>query len=79
MSHWCCHSNAPSLALAGDRFCGILHRPSASVILYTRGERGKVAKQAVYAADSPELQQLIEPDLWEQFQEDKELLEVRRH
>lgn len=33
----------------------------------------------MYAADSPELQQLIEPDLWEQFQEDKELLEVRRH
>lgn len=62
----------------GDRFCGIYHRPSHQVYLYTKGGRGKGASSSVYGADDPALQELIETDLLEQLQEDVELLQVWR-
>lgn len=64
---------------SGDRFMGVYHRPTKKVVLYEkRGLKGrsKGATKAEYDMDDPELPQLIEADLWEQLQEDVELLEV---
>jgi hypothetical protein len=61
---------------AGDRFCGIYHRATREVVIYSRGQRGKGANKEVYSVDDPQLQQLIEADVWETFQEEIELLEV---
>ncbi len=75
---------APSLLelfwqhLAGDRFCGLYHRPSNEVLLYTRGIKGKGATSTRYALDDPQLSTLIEPELYEQLMDDVELLEVSR-
>jgi peptide chain release factor 3 len=63
--------------MPGDRFCGVFHRPSAKVYLYTKGGRGKGAARSEYDLTDPSLEGLIEPDLWEQLQEEVELLEVR--
>jgi hypothetical protein len=64
------------MLVAGDRFCGIYHRPTSRVLLYTKGGRGKGATASAYDLSDPQLQGLIEPDLWEQLQEEVELLEV---
>lgn len=64
-------------AAPGDRFCGVYHRPTGRVLLYTKGGRGKGATSTEYDLSDPSLQELIEPDLWEQLQEEVELLEVR--
>jgi hypothetical protein len=48
------------------------------VLLYTKGGRGKGATASAYSLTDPQLQGLIEPDLWEQLQEEVELLEVGR-
>ncbi|GLI60750.1 hypothetical protein VaNZ11_002980 [Volvox africanus] len=64
---------------SGDRFVGVYHRPSKKVVLYEkRGQAGrsKGATKAEYDLDDPDLKDLIETDLWEQLQEDVELLEV---
>jgi peptide subunit release factor RF-3 len=66
-----CHAVPP-----GDRFCGVYHRPTGRVLLYTKGGRGKGASSTEYELSDPQLQGLIEPDLWEQLQEEVELLEV---
>lgn len=47
------------------------------VHLYKKGLRGKAASKAAYSLDDPELPGLLDADLWEQLQEDVELLEVR--
>jgi hypothetical protein len=47
------------------------------VLLYTKGGRGKGASSSAYDLSDPQLQSLIEADLWEQLQEEVELLEVR--
>lgn len=61
---------------SGDRFCGLYHRPSRQVLLYKKGLRGKAASKEAFALDDPELEALIEADLYEQLMEDVELLEV---
>eukprot|EP00198_Chlamydomonas_reinhardtii_P012781 XP_001702118.1 peptide-chain release factor [Chlamydomonas reinhardtii] len=64
---------------SGDRFVGVYHRPTQKVVLYEkRGQAGRAkgASKSEYELSDPELRQLIEPDLWEQLQEDVELLEV---
>ena len=45
-------------------------------MIYSRGQRGKGANKEVYSVDDPQLQQMVEPDVWETFQEEIELLEV---
>jgi hypothetical protein len=37
----CCA--AAAAAAAGDRFCGVYHRPTNKVLLYTKAGRGKAA------------------------------------
>ncbi|GIL80976.1 hypothetical protein Vretimale_9288 [Volvox reticuliferus] len=64
---------------SGDRFVGVYHRPSKKVVLYEkRGQAGrsKGATKTEYDLDDPDLKDLVEADLWEQLQEDVELLEV---
>ncbi|PNW87891.1 hypothetical protein CHLRE_01g006150v5 [Chlamydomonas reinhardtii] len=64
---------------SGDRFVGVYHRPTQKVVLYEkRGQAGRAkgASKSEYELSDPELRQLIEPDLWEQLQEDVELLET---
>eukprot|EP00878_Enallax_costatus_P004131 GHUV01004359.1.p1 GENE.GHUV01004359.1~~GHUV01004359.1.p1 ORF type:complete len:649 (+),score=185.57 GHUV01004359.1:201-2147(+) len=61
---------------SGDRFCGIYHRPSHQVHLYTKGGRGKGASSSVYDVDHPALKDLMEPDLLEQLHEEVELLQI---
>eukprot|EP00879_Flechtneria_rotunda_P013063 GHRR01013643.1.p1 GENE.GHRR01013643.1~~GHRR01013643.1.p1 ORF type:complete len:602 (+),score=167.68 GHRR01013643.1:1048-2853(+) len=61
---------------SGDRFCGVYHRPTNKVLLYTKGGRGKGATGIQYDLDDPALQDLIEADLYEQLQEEVELLQV---
>lgn len=65
------------VCVTGDRFCGVYHRPTGRVLLYSKGGRGKGASASEYDLSDPQLQQLIEGDLWEQLQEEVELLEVR--
>ena len=51
------------------------------MILYERAGAARARKGAgskrEYPLDDPELRALIEPDLWEQLQEDVELLQAR--
>jgi peptide chain release factor 3 len=54
----------------------VLHRPSGKVHVYTKGAKGRGALSSEYALSDPTLQALVEPDLWEQLQEEVELLEV---
>ncbi|KXZ46475.1 hypothetical protein GPECTOR_43g911 [Gonium pectorale] len=64
---------------SGDRFVGVYHRPTKKVVLYEkRGQAGrsKGATKTEYDLSDPDLPGLIETDLWEQLQEDAELLEV---
>ncbi|KAG2490076.1 hypothetical protein HYH03_011541 [Edaphochlamys debaryana] len=64
---------------SGDRFVGVYHRPSQKVVMYEKSGaagRAKGARRSEYALTDPELPSLMEPDLWEQLQEDVELLEV---
>ncbi|KAL6747846.1 peptide-chain release factor [Haematococcus lacustris] len=61
---------------SGDRFCGVFHRPSAKVVLFERGARGKGAVGREYELSDPALHSLIEPDLRAQLEEELELLQV---
>lgn len=61
---------------SGDRFCGIYHRPSHQVHIYSKGARGKGAVSSVHDLDDPALADLIEADLLEQLKEEVELLQV---
>eukprot|EP00798_Chlamydomonas_sp_ICE-L_P029642 gene29642-18281_t len=62
---------------SGDRFCGIYHRPTQKVLIYSRtGAKGSKGETKEYDLDDAELENLIEPDLLEQLHEDVELLEV---
>eukprot|EP00775_Hariotina_reticulata_P002359 gene2359-2665_t len=61
---------------SGDRFCGVYHRPTGKVFLFSKGLKGKAGSKTEYNLADPALQELLEPDLYEQLQEEVELLEV---
>jgi peptide chain release factor 3 len=59
----------------GDRFRGVIDRRSRQVILFERAERGRQAGERRLALDTPELAELVEPELLEQALEELELLD----
>ncbi|KAA8498380.1 Peptide chain release factor 3 [Porphyridium purpureum] len=66
----------------GERFKGVLERDTQLVHLFQRAERTKKATaQAVLhmERDAHALQELLEPDLWEQLQEDHAILSEMAH
>lgn len=71
-----CQPKLIQMLVSGDRFCGLYHRLTNKVHLYTKKGRGKGADRTEYDYNDPELPKLIEAELWEQLQEDVELLEV---
>ncbi|MCX5931437.1 MAG: peptide chain release factor 3 [Cyanobacteria bacterium] len=60
---------------SGDRFRGVIDRRSRDVILFTRAERGRQAAEKRLTAGSPELADLVEPELLAQALEELELLD----
>ncbi len=60
---------------SGDRFRGVIDRRSRDVILFERAERGRQATEKRLLADSPELADLVEPDLLATALEELELLD----
>lgn len=59
----------------GDRFAGVYDRPSHTVHLFQRQQRGaKTAQVQILSADDPQLLELIDEDLYAQFQEEWELV-----
>ncbi|MDM7938594.1 MAG: peptide chain release factor 3 [Cyanobium sp. CZS 48M] len=60
---------------SGDRFRGVIDRRSRDVILFTRAERGRQAAEQRLSAGSPELADLVEPELLAQALEELELLD----
>ncbi len=60
---------------SGDRFRGVIDRRSRDVILFERAERGRQATEKRLLADSPELADLVEPDLLATAREELELLD----
>lgn len=64
---------------SGDRFVGVVHRPTMEVHLFekTGAEgRNKGAKFSVYKWGDPQLESLIEADLFAQVSEEIELMEL---
>lgn len=60
----------------GDRFTGIYDRQTRLVHLFERSVHGKgKAETTVFPMDDPRLADLIEPELYEQLQEEIELLD----
>ncbi|MGB2924260.1 MAG: peptide chain release factor 3 [Limnothrix sp.] len=60
----------------GDRFQGVYDRRGGKVHLFQRTAHGtKAATDTVYALDDPVLKELIEPELYDQFQEELEILD----
>ncbi len=78
VSHAYCCCCCCCCCQTGDRFRGVLHRPSGTVVLYSKAARGHGARAGVerLSLNDPALAELLEPDLFEQLQEDVELLEV---
>lgn len=61
---------------SGDRFKGVYHRPRREVHLFTKAQHGrKGATSQVIPWGDARLAELIDPDLFEQLQEEVELLE----
>ena len=60
---------------SGDRFRGVIDRRSKDVILFERAERGRQSAEKRLAAGSPELAQLVEPELLAAALEELELLD----
>lgn len=60
---------------SGDRFRGVIDRRSRDVFLFERAERGRQATEKRLLADSPELADLVEPDLLATALEELELLD----
>ena len=60
----------------GDRFQGVLDRRQQQVHLFERSEHGKrEARATILDWGDPQLEELLEPDLYEQVQEELELLD----
>ncbi|MFM2429543.1 MAG: hypothetical protein RLZZ511_756 [Cyanobacteriota bacterium] len=60
----------------GDRFKGVFDRHSRKIHLFERSIHGsKAAKNEVLELNDPRLEELLEPDLYAQFQEELELIE----
>ena len=60
----------------GDRFTGVFDRLERKVHLFERSTHGrKAAEETVFALDDPRLEELIESELYEQFQEELEILD----
>ena len=60
----------------GDRFQGVYDRREKKVHLFERTVHGaKEAKDTIFDLDDPILEELIEPELYEQFQEELEILD----
>ena len=60
---------------SGDRFRGVVDRRSREVILYEKAERGRQAGERRLPDGSPELEELVEPELLSQALEELDLLE----
>jgi peptide chain release factor 3 len=61
---------------SGDRFQGVFDRHQRKIHLFERTAHGKKeATDALFEIGDPRLAQLIEPDLYQQFQDDLELLD----
>ncbi len=61
---------------SGDRFQGVFDRQQRKIHLFERTAHGKKeAADTLFELNDPRLPQLIEPDLYRQFQEDLELLD----
>lgn len=60
----------------GDRFQGVYDRRGKKVHLFKRTAHGtKAATDTVYDLDDPVLKEIIEPELYDQFQEELEILD----
>lgn len=60
----------------GDRFKGVFDRRTRQVHLFERTAHGKrIAGETVFDADDPRLKELIDPAIYDQFQEELELIE----
>lgn len=60
----------------GDRFQGVYDRREQKVHLFERTTHGaKEAKDTIFDLDDPQLEALIEPELYEQFMEELEILD----
>ncbi len=61
---------------SGDRFQGVFDRHQQKIHLFERTAHGKKeAAETLFELDDPRLSQLIEPELYRQFQDDLELLD----
>jgi len=61
----------------GDRFKGIFDRASRTVHLFKRSGHGqREAEVLILNLDDPQLEEMIDRDLWLQFQEELEVLET---
>ncbi|GAB4214105.1 MAG: peptide chain release factor 3 [Synechococcales cyanobacterium] len=61
---------------SGDRFAGVFDRRTQTVHLFERLAKGKGrVKDTIIPWGDPDLEQMIAPDLYDQFQEELELLE----
>ncbi|TAD78892.1 MAG: peptide chain release factor 3 [Oscillatoriales cyanobacterium] len=60
----------------GDRFKGVFDRRSRKVHLFQRSQHGsKMASETTMELDDPRLLELIEPDVYQQFKDELELVE----
>ena len=60
----------------GDRFTGVFDRLERKVHLFERSTHGrKAAEETVFELDDPRLEELIDPELYEQFREELEILD----
>lgn len=60
----------------GDRFRGVFDRRQQAIYLFERRAHGsRTAEEKVITLGDPQLEQLLAPDLYAQFQEDLEILE----
>ncbi len=61
---------------SGDRFQGVFDRHQRQIHLFERTAHGKKeAAETLFDIGDPRLQKLIDPDLYQQFQDDLELLD----
>jgi peptide chain release factor 3 len=61
---------------SGDRFMGVFDRRERQVHLFERSTHGrKTAKDTIMDLDDPELEHLMEADVYRQFKDDLELIE----
>ena len=60
---------------SGDQFRGVIDRRSRTVDLFRRGERGRQASEARFAADDLQLRELVEEDLLQAALDELDVLE----